>query len=255
MIESCEAAVTFPDAGHAMAMLRLVLEEVITAAHWGAVSVSALPRRGGSNQDLRPFSTIASGSRGIFEVIIDPLAGTVSSWEFPFDDRKGKDLEDLSILTADPEALATLKGSVLRSVSRRRNDIHNSALFSLLTEGSEEEEGSLIDDPNGWYLERRYSLSTTKLRLHQARFRAQLLRTSNPVACAICGLDVAEILEAAHIMSDATGGEASSANGRLLCPNHHKAYDHGMYEFDADKGHFKRVPDKPRVAPDHGDPE
>ena len=76
-------------------------------------------------------------------------------------------------------------------------------------------------------IERAYRVALGKVRLHQQRFRALLLR-HYPAECAYCGLDVIEVLEAAHIVADADGGEASVANGRLLCPNHHRALDAGL---------------------------
>lgn len=76
-------------------------------------------------------------------------------------------------------------------------------------------------------VQRAYRLALGKVRLHQRRFRALLLR-SYPAECAYCGLDVMEVLEAAHLVADADGGEASVENGRLLCPNHHRALDAGL---------------------------
>lgn len=76
-------------------------------------------------------------------------------------------------------------------------------------------------------VERAYRLALGKVRLHQRRFRALLL-LHYPAECAYCGLDVLEVLEAAHLVPDADGGDASVENGRLLCPNHHRALDSGL---------------------------
>lgn len=76
-------------------------------------------------------------------------------------------------------------------------------------------------------VERAYRLALGKVRLHQRRFRALLL-LHYPAECAYCGLDVLEVLEAAHLVADAAGGDASVENGRLLCPNHHRALDAGL---------------------------
>lgn len=43
--------------------------------------------------------------------------------------------------------------------------------------------------------------------------------------CAICRLRRAELVEAAHIVSDADGGEPVVTNGMGLCKLHHAAFD------------------------------
>ena len=47
------------------------------------------------------------------------------------------------------------------------------------------------------------------------------------------GLKVA-ILEAAHLIADADGGLPTVENGRLMCPNHHKAFDAHFFHLDAE---------------------
>lgn len=79
-------------------------------------------------------------------------------------------------------------------------------------------------------VEQAYRLALGKVRLHQRRFRALLL-LHYPAECAYCGLDVLEVLEAAHLVADADGGDASVENGRLLCPNHHRALDAGLLQW------------------------
>ncbi|WP_424226356.1 HNH endonuclease [Brooklawnia sp.] len=66
--------------------------------------------------------------------------------------------------------------------------------------------------------------------MSQQAFRRLLLGSDSP-ECAICGIDLVEVLEAAHLVPHARGGSASSDNGRLLCANHHRAYDAGLYQW------------------------
>ncbi|WP_372697508.1 HNH endonuclease [Arthrobacter sp. JSM 101049] len=73
-----------------------------------------------------------------------------------------------------------------------------------------------------------YTCGRAKRRNHQRRFRALLFRHYE-AECWICGFDQIEILEAAHIVSDAHGGAATVENGRLMCPNHHRALDVGLF--------------------------
>lgn len=71
-------------------------------------------------------------------------------------------------------------------------------------------------------------LRLARQRTSQQKFRALLL-ANQPNECAICGIDVKDVLEAAHLKAHAEGGAASIENGRLLCANHHRAYDAHLY--------------------------
>ena len=79
-------------------------------------------------------------------------------------------------------------------------------------------------------IERRYLKAKRLVRLHQSRFRALLLR-HYPNECAYCGVGLLQVLDAAHLESDSQGGAASVENGRLLCANHHRAYDARLLEW------------------------
>ncbi len=104
----------------------------------------------------------------------------------------------------------------------------------------------VADDPVGRYVEiavdddlrflagstpsddtRAYAERLTRLRLHQPVFRARVLRAYEQ-ACAICRLRHADLLDAAHILSDAEGGQPVVPNGLSLCKIHHAAYDRGI---------------------------
>ncbi len=104
----------------------------------------------------------------------------------------------------------------------------------------------VADDPVGRYVEiavdenlrflagstptadtREYAERLTRLRLHQPVFRARVLRAYEQ-ACAICRLKHVDLLDAAHIVSDAEGGQPVVPNGLSLCKIHHAAYDRGI---------------------------
>ncbi len=74
---------------------------------------------------------------------------------------------------------------------------------------------------------REYAERLTKLRLHQPVFRARVIRAYEQ-ACAICRLQHVDLLDAAHILSDADGGQPVVPNGLALCKIHHAAYDRGI---------------------------
>ncbi len=74
---------------------------------------------------------------------------------------------------------------------------------------------------------REYAERLTRLRLHQPVFRARVLRAYEQ-SCAICRLRHVDLLDAAHILSDAEGGQPVVTNGLSLCKIHHAAYDRGI---------------------------
>jgi len=73
-------------------------------------------------------------------------------------------------------------------------------------------------------LERRYNVGVARRRLHQPLFRSRVL-VAYEQRCAVCRLPFAELLDAAHIKSDAEGGRAVVSNGLALCKIHHGAFD------------------------------
>lgn len=75
---------------------------------------------------------------------------------------------------------------------------------------------------------RRYASREALTRLHQHRFRVDVLRAYNS-RCAVCSLRETVLLEAAHILEDGHAeGHAVVANGIALCAIHHLAYDRNL---------------------------
>lgn len=110
---------------------------------------------------------------------------------------------------------------------RRQSNWHNPRLAVFL--GLEEVAEAAAET---WEVPVEYFLSMVKSRRHQAAFRRELLRSTQPTQCAVCGIAVQQVLEAAHIVSDAEGGAASFENGLLLCANHHRAMDRKVFSWD-----------------------
>jgi putative restriction endonuclease len=93
--------------------------------------------------------------------------------------------------------------------------------FSLdLTELGMRPAGSLASDEPS----REYRSHVVRARMHQARFREAVLRAYRS-CCAICSLKIPRLVEAAHIVPDADGGEPTVPNGLALCKIHHAAFD------------------------------
>lgn len=69
------------------------------------------------------------------------------------------------------------------------------------------------------------------VRSGQARFKFQVLRRYGP-QCAVCGLDELKLLDAAHIRPKQENGSDDPRNGLVLCANHHRAFDAGLFHID-----------------------
>lgn len=79
---------------------------------------------------------------------------------------------------------------------------------------------------------RAYAMSEVRVRLHQHRFRLDVLRAYRS-RCAICSLREAALVQAAHIVEDpAEQGIAAVINGLALCAIHHLAYDRNLMGID-----------------------
>lgn len=88
----------------------------------------------------------------------------------------------------------------------------------------DEREPVMVDSP----VEREYLFRETRVRVHQARFRAQVIPAYKQ-RCAICRLKEGRLLDAAHIVGDLEErGEPIISNGLSLCSIHHRAFDHDL---------------------------
>jgi len=65
----------------------------------------------------------------------------------------------------------------------------------------------------------------------QAQFRFLVLRRYG-VACAVCGLTIPELLDAAHFRANRDNGSDDPRNGLPLCKTHHKAMDLGLFRIN-----------------------
>lgn len=91
-----------------------------------------------------------------------------------------------------------------------------------------------LRDSEAWKIERRYALRETNVRLHQAGFRLQVLDAYGK-RCAMTGLPVPQLLEAAHIVPDShERGEAGVNNGICLSRIHHRAFDANLIGVNPD---------------------
>jgi putative restriction endonuclease len=79
---------------------------------------------------------------------------------------------------------------------------------------------------------RDYALREVRIRLHQQRFRRNVLRAYRH-RCTVCSLRERDLVQAAHIVSDLEPeGAATVVNGLALCAIHHLAYDRNLLGID-----------------------
>lgn len=86
----------------------------------------------------------------------------------------------------------------------------------------------LVSSPDA----RRYALREVRFRLHQQRFRQDVLRAYQH-RCTVCALREPALVQAAHIVEDREDqGVAAVVNGLALCAIHHLAYDRNLMGID-----------------------
>jgi len=79
---------------------------------------------------------------------------------------------------------------------------------------------------------RAYALREVQYRLHQHRFRSNVLAAYRH-RCTVCSLREPALVQAAHIVEDShEGGIAAVVNGLALCAIHHLAYDRNLMGID-----------------------
>ena len=269
-LASFNYALSMPDAPTALAMLRVYVRAVglDETDRW---SVSAMPSWAGATGHQR-FATVSGAGIELFYVWFESSTGAVTEWgaripaelaaSVPPEDAlwqstadngdtgvHGETLADLLNALDDAAFLAALRDTSVERQSARRSDWHNPYLGALLGASAETPELDLHPEPDteeDIEFERRYIERVTKHRLHQAPLREAALRKYG-ARCMYCGLDVPQVLEAAHVIPDSEGGAASTSNIRILCANHHAALDAKLIRLDGEN--LVRVPGAPEVLP------
>jgi len=75
--------------------------------------------------------------------------------------------------------------------------------------------------------ERRRVVRKHSEAIRNTKFRRAVLQVYEQ-KCAVCGLQIG-VVEASHIVPVAEGGTDEVTNGIAFCPNHHKAFDQGLF--------------------------
>ncbi|HSP35538.1 MAG TPA: HNH endonuclease [Thermoanaerobaculia bacterium] len=83
-------------------------------------------------------------------------------------------------------------------------------------------------------LTKSFAITTVQRRLYEARFRNAVLEAYRE-RCAVCGLHVRTLLDAAHVDGDGQPKtDIDVREGIALCATHRRAFDAGMLRYDDD---------------------
>ena len=93
-------------------------------------------------------------------------------------------------------------------------------------------------------LEERQQRREARVRVRpgQARFQFEVFRRYG-CQCAVCGVSVKELLDAAHIRGKGERGSDDPRNGLVLCATHHRAFDRGFFVIEPHSGEIRVKPE------------
>lgn len=100
-------------------------------------------------------------------------------------------------------------------------------------------------------MSRTYDVSNVQRRLYHARFRNEILKAYRD-RCAVCGLRMRPLLDAAHVTSDRVPKPVIAVSeGLALCATHHRAFDAEILRYD---GEYRvRIKLPPRMTVGEGE--
>jgi len=93
-------------------------------------------------------------------------------------------------------------------------------------------------------MSKSYVVTMVQRRLYHARFRNAVLKAYRQ-RCAVCGLRIRPLLDAAHVVPDRDPQPVISVKeGLALCATHHRAFDAHLIRYDADYCIHIELPDR-----------
>lgn len=153
------------------------------------------------------------------------------------------DIDWVALVPSDPLPSSVLAETVKAATHRWASIIYDPEELRTL-DAAWEEHLSRTKLNRAGVLPRSTRLAIREERTFQGRFRHLILSTHGAL-CAVCGLDELSILDAAHIVPHAAGGEPTAENGRPLCANHHRAFDRDLLAWSTELQEFEWVdPDR-----------
>lgn len=120
-------------------------------------------------------------------------------------------------------------------------------------EPDREQDGAREQHESGeWLQSATEAIAARRVRVNQRYFRTVVLSTYGS-ACAVCGLTVSPLLDAAHIVpwSENISQRLDPRNGIAMCALHHRAFDAALVTIDGE-GLFRiaprlKIPDPPEM--------
>lgn len=75
--------------------------------------------------------------------------------------------------------------------------------------------------------------TSVKARTGQQKFKFHVIKRYG-LQCAVCDINIPQLLQAAHIIPKKDNGSDDPRNGIVLCANHHIAFDLGLFSINPD---------------------
>jgi hypothetical protein len=156
----------------------------------------------------------------------------------------GRDLSEVNATKAAKELGLPIFVIVYPSPSSNKRDVHLAWIQDWDDESSQfliafgkspppELPSSDAEDKTPFAIDekRKRGEALVPTRPGQAKFKFRVLQRYGP-QCAVCGIDVHELLDSAHLIPISENGNDDARNGLVLCAIHHRAFDAMFFAFD-----------------------
>jgi putative restriction endonuclease len=175
----------------------------------------------------------------------DELSGTDVLYHYPSTNRPaGRDLSEVDATKSAGRLGLPIFVITHSSLSSGKRDVYlewvedwdDSSKLFLITFGAVQPPQSFIEPEKEEPFElvekgKKTSIKQVQTRPGQQRFKFRVLKRYGP-QCAVCNINVPEVLDAAHLRSKEKQGSDDPRNGLLLCAVHHRAFDAGLFAIE-----------------------
>jgi len=169
----------------------------------------------------------------------DELSDDGLIYHYPSTDRRGpRDLNEINATKRAAELRLPVFVITYPSAGSSKRDVHLAwvedwddeygAFLVAFGEQPPGAIGSIDDQPFQLESRTRRVARQASTAPGQQRFKFRVLQRYGP-RCAVCGMDVSEVLDAAHIRPRREHGSDDPRNGLVLCALHHRALDAGLF--------------------------
>jgi hypothetical protein len=169
---------------------------------------------------------------GVWNEVSEGCLKTLGIWPIDPDEESGKHLTSGQIYKEVNETLLKLKSYTGLSLWKLDEAFEDCSK-------SNDSIQVVMEEPNNTVTGETHSPHTTDTRPYQSNFRKGLNEIYDN-KCAICGLDIEELLRASHIIPHAENDETAKDldNGILLCTLHDSLFDSGLITIKHEKGKY-----------------